>query len=78
MYWENYYFKYTVLPNGFAPAVPEFTKVISPSFKHFRSKGHLSVKYLVDPLLIGETARICLNVTDIDNLLKKSRFYHTP
>ena len=29
MFWENHYFKYTVLPNGFAPAVREFTKVIS-------------------------------------------------
>ena len=53
MYWENYYFKYTVLPNGFAPAVQEFTKVMSPPFKHLRSKGHLSVKYLDDSLLIG-------------------------
>ena len=29
IYWENYYFKCTVLPNGFASAVREFTKVIS-------------------------------------------------
>ena len=75
MYWENYYFKYTVLPNGFAPAVREFTKVMSPPFKHLRSKGHLSVKYLDDSLLIGETARICLNnVTDTVNLLRSLGF----
>ena len=29
MYWGNYFFKYTVLPNDFAPAVWEFTKVMS-------------------------------------------------
>ena len=29
MYWGNYFFKYTVLPNDFAPAVREFTKVMS-------------------------------------------------
>ena len=75
MYWENYYFKYTVLPNGFAPAVREFTKVMSPPFKHLRSKGHLSVKYLDDSLLIEETARICLNnVTDTVNLLRSLGF----
>ena len=75
MHWENYYFNYTVLPNGFAPAVWEFTKVMSPPFKHLRSKGHLSVKYLDDSLLIGETARICLNnVTDTVNLLRSLDF----
>ena len=75
MYWENYYFKYTVLPNGFAPAVREFTKVKSPTFKRLRSKGHLSVEYLDDSLLIGETARICLNnVTDTVNLLRSLGF----
>ena len=33
MYWENYYFKYTVLPNGFAPAVREFTKVLKDIYQ---------------------------------------------
>ena len=71
MYWGNYYFMYTVLPNGFALAVQEFTKVMSPPFKHLRSKRHLSVIYLDDSLLIGETARICLNnVTDTVNFLR--------
>ena len=56
MYWENY-FKYTVSPNGFAPAALEFTKVMSPTLKHLRSKGDLSVKYLDDSLFIGETSR---------------------
>ena len=76
-----------MLPNGFAPAVREFPKVMSPPFKHLRSKGHLSVKYLDDSFLIGETVRICLkNVTDTVNLSRnlgftihsyKSVFVHT-
>ena len=75
MYWENYYFKYTVLPNGFAPAVPEFPKVMFPPFKHLRFKGHLSVKYLDDSFLIGETTRICLNnITGTINLLRSIGF----
>ena len=75
MYWKNYHFKYTVLPNSFAPAVWEFTKVMPHPFKHLRSKGHLLVKDLDDSLLIGETVRICLNnVTDTVNLLRSLCF----
>ena len=75
MYWENYYFKYNLLPNGFALTVREFTKVMSSPFKYLRSKGHLSVKYLDDSLFIGETTIICLNnVIDTVNLLKSLGF----
>ena len=70
---------YTALPNGFPPAVWKFTKVMSPPFKHLRSKGHLSVKYLDDSLLIEETARISLNnVTDTVNLLRGLGFTIQP
>ena len=41
---------YPVLSNGFAPALQEFTKVMSPLFKDLRSKGHPSVKCLEDSL----------------------------
>ena len=48
---------------------------MSPPFKHLRFKGHLLVKYLDDSILIGETARICLNnVTDTVNLLRSLDF----
>ena len=52
MYWKNIIL--STLPNGIAPAVREFTKVMSPPFKHLKPKGYLSVKYLDDSLLIGE------------------------
>ena len=64
-----------MLPNGFVPAVREFTKVMSPCLKHLKSKGHLSVKYLDDSFLVGETSRICFNnVTDTANLLRSLGF----
>ena len=47
-------YQYTVLPNAFAPAVQEFIKIESPSFKFLRSKGHLSAKYPEDSLLLGK------------------------
>ena len=74
-YWNGQYYQYTVLPNGFAPAVREFTKILTPPFKYLRSQGHLSVKYLDDSLLLGETSNICLvNVRATVNLLRDLGF----
>ena len=42
LFWKEEYYQYIVLPNGFSPAVRVFTKVLTPSFKYLRSKGHLS------------------------------------
>ena len=50
------FYQYTVLPNGFAPTVQKLTKKEYLPFKLLRSQGHLSVKYLDDSLLLGETA----------------------
>ena len=36
-------------------------QVLTPPFKYLRSKGHLSVKYIDDSLLLGETFEICFN-----------------
>ena len=64
-----------MLPHGFVPAVRKFTKIMYPPFKHLRSKRHLSVKYLDDSFLIGESTRTCLNnITDIVNLLRSLGF----
>ena len=46
-----------------SPAVTVFTKVLTSPFKHPRSKGHLSAKYIDDSLLLGETFNICLKNT---------------
>ena len=54
-------YQYIALPNGFSPAVKVFTKVLTPPFKYLRSKGHLSIKYIDDSLLLGETFEIGFN-----------------
>ena len=59
LFWKEEYYQYIVLPNGFSPAVRVFTKVLTSSFKYLRSKGHFSVKYIDDSLLLGETFDIC-------------------
>ena len=61
MFWKEAYYQYIVLPDGFSPAVRVFTKDLIPPFKYLRSKGHLSIKYIDDSLLLGETFEICLN-----------------
>ena len=59
----------------FAPALREFTKVMSPPFIHLISKGHLSVKCLDNSLLMEETIIMCLNnVIDTADLLKSLGF----
>ena len=73
--WEQSYFKYVALPNGFAPAVRVFTKITSPPFKKLRSQGHVSVKYLDDSILLGETWVVCLeNIKATVDLLQKLGF----
>ena len=59
LFWKEEYNQYIVLLNGFSPAVRVFTKVLTPPCKYLRSKGHLSLKYIDDSLLLGETFEIC-------------------
>ena len=58
--WKKECYQYVVPPNGFSPAVRVFPKVLTPPFKYMRSKGHLSVKYSVNSLLLWKTFDICL------------------
>ena len=47
LFWKEEYYQYIVLLNGFSLAVRVFTKVLTPLFKYLRSKGHLSIKYMI-------------------------------
>ena len=57
LFWKEEHYQYIVLPNGFSPAIRVFTKGLTPPFKYLRSKGYLSVEYINDSLLLGETFR---------------------
>ena len=54
-------YQYIVLPSGFSPIVRAFTKFLATQFKYLRSKGHFSVRYIDDALLLGELFEICFN-----------------
>jgi len=75
-FWDGCLYKYTALPNGFAPAVQIFTKLLKPPFRRLRELGHSSVKYLDDSLLVSLTFRDCkININDSCDLLIKLGFF---
>ena len=52
-----------------------FAEVLTCPFKYIRSKGHLSVKYIDDSLLLGETFEVCFkNITATVALLWRLGF----
>ena len=75
LFWKEEHYQYIVLPNEFSPAIRVFTKGLTPPFKYLRSKGHLSVEYINDSLLLRETFEICFkNIRTTVALLQELRF----
>ena len=52
---------YTCLPNGLACAPSVFTKLLTPVYSTLCSQGHLSVGYIDDSYLQGNTIQNCQN-----------------
>jgi len=66
-------YQFTSLPNGYGPAMRAFTKLLKPPFAILRNYGFLSVVYVDDSYLQGNTYEACLkNVIEtvkvLDNL----------
>lgn len=57
--WENQLYKFTCLPNGLACAPRLFTKLLKPIYSTLRSRGFLSVAYIDDSYLQGESYEEC-------------------
>lgn len=58
--WQGQLYKFTCLPNGLACAPRIFTKLLKPMFSSLRSKGYLSVSYIDDCYLQGNTFQECV------------------
>lgn len=58
--WKGQLYQFTCMPNGLSNAPRKFTKLLKPVFKLLRSKGFLSVVYLDDSYLQGQTFQQCL------------------
>ena len=59
--WKGQYFQYVGMPNGYGPAMRIFTKMLKPPFSVLRSLGYLSVVYVDDTYLQGDTWSDCKN-----------------
>ena len=57
-------YQYRCMPNGYGPAMRIFTKVSKVTFSHFQSKGFISVVFVDDSYLQGNTYKACLNNTE--------------
>ncbi|XP_057316824.1 uncharacterized protein LOC130657847 [Hydractinia symbiolongicarpus] len=57
--WDGQFYQFLALPFGFGPAVRIFTKVLKAPFKVLRGAGHVSVVYIDDSYLQGDTYESC-------------------
>ena len=54
-------YKFVVMPMGYGPAMRIFTKVSKVPFSELRTTGHISVVYVDDSYLQGDTYDDCMN-----------------
>ena len=59
-FWETPY-KFVAMHNGYSDAMRIFTKILKSPFAQLRKMGHLSVIYVDDSYLQGETLLQCQN-----------------
>ena len=59
--WNNIIYQYTCLPFGLSSAPYIFTKIMKPVISYLRERGHTSVTFLDDNLLIGKNYKKCEN-----------------
>ena len=57
--WQDKYYHYLRLPNGYAQAPLIFTKLLRLPFGYLQSQGLLSVVYMDDSYLQGDSISSC-------------------
>ena len=73
--WNSCLYEFSCLPNGLACAPRVFTKILKPLYENLRQKGLLSIYYLDDSLLFGNSFESCKhNIIETSTLLKKAGF----
>ncbi|XP_068704131.1 uncharacterized protein [Montipora foliosa] len=72
-------YQYTCLPNGLSSAPRIFTKLLKPAYAYLHNLGHLSLGYLDDSYLQGDTYGECMqNIKDTVMLFNKLGFHLHP
>ena len=59
---KNIWYQYTYLPNGLSSASRIFTKLLKPVYASLHTVGHLSLGYIDDSYLQGDSAKECSNI----------------
>ena len=74
-FWQGTYYHYLRLPNGYAQAPLLFTKLLQLPFGYLQSQGHLSVVYMDDSYLQGDSVSSYIrNVSATVSLLQALGF----
>ena len=73
--WLSIPYQFEAMPNGYKDAMRVFTKLLKPLFSHLREMGYISIIYVDDTLLYGDTFEECLeNVQVTLNMLQELGF----
>ena len=73
--WFQNFYKFLGMPNGYSDAMQIFTKILKPVFGHLRNQGHISVIFVDDSYLQGDTKHECMNnITATIDLLRNLGF----
>ena len=74
--WEEKYYQFICLPNGYKDGPRVFTKVLKAPFAYLRRQGHASVIYLDDGYLQTSTyEECCRNIQCTTSLLEALGFF---
>jgi hypothetical protein len=77
--WKGKLYAYCVLPNGLSSGPRYFTKLLKPLFAKLRAEGHMSVGFIDDVFLQGDSYEECKNnVEETKKLFEKMGFLIHP
>ena len=58
--WQGIPYQFEAMPNGYCDAMRVFAKILKPIFATLRKMGYMSIIYVDDTLLQGDTYEECL------------------
>ena len=74
-FWQGKFYMFIALPNGYGPAVRMFSKILKVPFKVLRMKGYISIIYIDDSYLQGDSFESCMeNIHQTIHLLSALGF----
>ena len=72
------FYKFIGMPNGYSDAKRIFIKILKPVFGHLRQEDLLSVIFVDDSYLLGETEQECANNIKLDFIVHEEKSFLIP